>query len=57
LVESVLHAPKDDTSTSTNPTQKPVGVLELLIGYSVPSGGIVLDPFAEPHRFARTYAS
>lgn len=46
LVESVLHAPKDATSASTNPTQRPVGVLELLIAYSVPPGGVVLDPFA-----------
>jgi site-specific DNA-methyltransferase (adenine-specific) len=46
LVESVLYAPKDRTGKASNPTQKPVGVLELLIAYSVPSGGVVLDPFA-----------
>lgn len=29
-----------------NETQKPVGILEPLIAYSCPSGGLVVDPFA-----------
>ncbi|MEV0891677.1 alpha/beta fold hydrolase [Promicromonospora sp. NPDC050262] len=45
LVESVLNAPKN-RSGSINPTEKPVSVLELLISYACPPGGIVLDVFA-----------
>jgi site-specific DNA-methyltransferase (adenine-specific) len=42
---SVMHgtAPR---STAINPTEKPVGVLEPLISYACPVGGLVLDPFA-----------
>jgi site-specific DNA-methyltransferase (adenine-specific) len=29
-----------------HPTQKPIGILEPLIAYSCPPGGLVLDPFA-----------
>ena len=29
-----------------HPTQKPLGILRLLMTYSSPKGGIVLDPFA-----------
>jgi site-specific DNA-methyltransferase (adenine-specific) len=29
-----------------HPTEKPTGLLEVLIGYGCPEGGIVLDPFA-----------
>lgn len=29
-----------------HPTQKPVGLLELMVGYGCPSTGVVLDPFA-----------
>ncbi|MEU4360285.1 DNA methyltransferase [Promicromonospora sp. NPDC023987] len=46
LIESVIHAPKDRTGKATNPTAKPVGLLELLITYCTPPGAMVLDPFA-----------
>lgn len=29
-----------------HPTQKPLGIIQPLIEYSCPKGGIVLDPFA-----------
>jgi len=32
--------------TALHPTQKPVGILTPLISYSVPFGGVLLDPFA-----------
>lgn len=41
---SVLHAPL--VSRGLHPTQKPTEILEPLIKYSVPLGGLVLDPFA-----------
>lgn len=31
---------------AVHPTQKPLGILEPLLRYSVPPGGLVLDPFA-----------
>ena len=29
-----------------HPTEKPVGILDPLIAYACPEGGLVLDPFA-----------
>jgi len=29
-----------------HPTEKPTGILEPLIAYACPTGGVVLDPFA-----------
>lgn len=46
LAESVLDIPKNRAGKSSNPTQKPVALLELLVTYSVPPGGVALDPFA-----------
>lgn len=43
---SIIDAPNLHGRHPLNPTEKPVGLLELLIAYTVPPGGIVLDPFA-----------
>lgn len=44
LMTSVL-AIRNDHGRALHPTQKPVDVLDPLIRYSVPPGGIVVDPF------------
>jgi site-specific DNA-methyltransferase (adenine-specific) len=44
MVRSVIKAPS--IRGGLHPTEKPVEVLSPLIEYSVPSGGMVLDPFA-----------
>ncbi|MET9329493.1 site-specific DNA-methyltransferase [Tsukamurella sp. NPDC003166] len=43
---SVLDVAKAKHRGRINATQKPLGVIEPLIQYSVPAGGVVLDPFA-----------
>lgn len=45
LTRSVLFA-RSEHGRSINPTQKPEGILEPLIAYGCPVGGLVLDPFA-----------
>lgn len=45
LMRSVFFA-KNMHNRAVHPTQKPIEVLEPLIKYSCPVGGIVLDPFA-----------
>lgn len=45
LMTSVMYAPSMH-HRAVHPTEKPVGVLEPLIRYSCPEGGVVLDPFA-----------
>jgi site-specific DNA-methyltransferase (adenine-specific) len=42
---SVIPA-KSLNGVATHPTEKPVAVLDLLIRYACPPGGLVLDPFA-----------
>jgi site-specific DNA-methyltransferase (adenine-specific) len=44
LVRSVLTA--NAVRYGEHPTEKPAGILQLLIEYAVPAGGILLDPFA-----------
>lgn len=45
LVRSVIRA-KNMRGKAIHPTEKPVAVLAPLVQYSVPPGGLVLDPFA-----------
>lgn len=45
LMTSVLYAPSMH-HRAIHPTEKPTSVLEPLIAYSSPPGGLVLDPFA-----------
>lgn len=45
LMRSVLHV-RSEHGRAVHPTQKPLGVLDPLIRYSVPLRGLVLDPFA-----------
>lgn len=45
-LHSVLTFKRDDHRGRINQTQKAVAVLEPLIQYAVPPGGVVLDPFA-----------
>lgn len=45
LMRSVLQV-RSMHGRALHPTEKPRGILEPLIGYSVPEGGTVLDPFA-----------
>lgn len=45
LQQSVIDAPSV-RNIGSNPTEKPARVTSALIGYSVPPGGLVLDPFA-----------
>jgi site-specific DNA-methyltransferase (adenine-specific) len=45
LMRSVLQV-RSEHRRAVHPTQKPVGILRPLIGYSVPPGGVVLDLFA-----------
>jgi site-specific DNA-methyltransferase (adenine-specific) len=46
LVETVIEARSPDPRVGLHPTQKPVGILDLLIRYACPPGGTVLDLFA-----------
>jgi site-specific DNA-methyltransferase (adenine-specific) len=46
LLRSVIYAPNMHGKDPIHPTQKPVGILEPLIAYGCPAGGVVLDPFA-----------
>lgn len=43
-MRSVLRV-RSEHGNAVHPTQKPLGILHPLIGYSCPPGGIVLDPF------------
>lgn len=45
LARSVIYA-KNLNRRAIHPTEKPIEVLQPLIEYSVPPGGVVLDPFA-----------
>lgn len=45
LQRSVIFA-KNSHSNSLHPTEKPVSVVRDLITYSVPAGGVLLDPFS-----------
>lgn len=45
LMRSVLQV-RSEHGRAVHPTQKPLGILRPLIQYSVPKGGLVLDPFA-----------
>lgn len=45
LTRSVIYANSKRDGSSINETEKPVGVLEPLISYGCPPGGVVLDPF------------
>lgn len=45
LMRSVLYVPSCH-GHAIHPTQKPVGILHPAIAYSVPPGGLILDPFA-----------
>lgn len=44
LVRSVIDV-DNEHGKAVHPTQKPLGILAPLISYSVPPGGVVLDPF------------
>jgi site-specific DNA-methyltransferase (adenine-specific) len=44
-MQSVIEA-KSLRGTALHPTEKPVGLLDPLIRYACPPGGLVLDPFA-----------
>lgn len=45
LERSVIKV-RSEHGQAAHPTQKPLGILRPLIHYSVPKGGLVLDPFA-----------
>jgi len=45
LMRSVLRV-RSEHGRAVHPTQKPIGIVEPLVRYSVPRGGLVLDPFA-----------
>jgi site-specific DNA-methyltransferase (adenine-specific) len=45
LMPSVLYA-KNMKGRALHPTEKPLGILDPLIRYACPPGGLVLDPFA-----------
>jgi site-specific DNA-methyltransferase (adenine-specific) len=45
LARSVIYA-RNNQRSALHPTEKPVKLLDLLIRYACPPGGIVLDPFA-----------
>lgn len=45
LMRSVQYV-RSEHGRAVHPTQKPLGILRPLIEYSVPKGGLVLDPFA-----------
>jgi site-specific DNA-methyltransferase (adenine-specific) len=44
LVRSVIEV-ANEHGNALHPTQKPLGIIAPLIAYSVPPGGVVLDPF------------
>ncbi|WP_316685527.1 DNA-methyltransferase [Ralstonia thomasii] len=44
LVRSVIDV-ANEHGRAVHPTQKPLGILAPLISYSVPPGGLVIDPF------------
>ncbi|MDW3684861.1 site-specific DNA-methyltransferase [Cupriavidus sp. CV2] len=44
LLRSVIDA-ANEHGRAVHPTQKPLAILEPLISYSVPPGGVVIDPF------------
>ncbi|EIF30942.1 DNA modification methylase [Burkholderia sp. Ch1-1] len=44
LVQSVIEVPNEH-GRALHPTQKPLAIIAPLIAYSVPPGGVVLDPF------------
>lgn len=44
LMRSVIEVPNEH-GTALHPTQKPLGIIAPLINYSVPPGGLVIDPF------------
>lgn len=46
LRESVMSVRSMHGYTPINETQKPLGILEPLISYACPPGGLILDPFA-----------
>lgn len=45
MMRSVLKV-RSEHGRAVHPTQKPLGILDPLIRYSVPLGGVVFDPFA-----------
>lgn len=45
LMRSVIFA-RSEHGRAWHPTQKPIGIVEPLLLYSCPPGGVVLDPFA-----------
>lgn len=45
LMRSVIYV-RSEHGRAVHPTQKPLGIIEPLIEYSVPPGAVVLDPFA-----------
>jgi site-specific DNA-methyltransferase (adenine-specific) len=45
LMRSVIYA-RSEHGRAVHPMQKPLGVMRPLVTYSVPVGGLVLDPFA-----------
>lgn len=45
LMRSVQYV-RSEHGRAVHPTQKPLGILRPLVTYSVPRGGLVLDPFA-----------
>lgn len=45
LMRSVQYV-RSEHGRAVHPTQKPLGILRPLIAYSVPVGGLVMDPFA-----------
>ena len=45
LMRSVIYC-RSEHGKAVHPTQKPLGIVEPLISYSCPPGGLVLDPFA-----------
>ncbi|MDB5885977.1 MAG: methylase [Polaromonas sp.] len=45
LQRSVIHV-ANEHGKAVHPTQKPLGIIAPLLAYSVPQGGIAIDPFA-----------
>jgi site-specific DNA-methyltransferase (adenine-specific) len=45
MMRSVLQV-KNEHGRALHETQKPLGIIVPLVRYSVPPGGVVLDPFA-----------
>jgi site-specific DNA-methyltransferase (adenine-specific) len=46
LMRTVLQVPSMWRRGAIHPTEKPVGILDPLIAYACPPGGLVVDPFA-----------